>query len=103
MSARLFIFVQIFHQLLVRRKWRSAVSPNFETECADSADDRQNCAEQKPDRDGHVLRRFSIFGAVTKRTSARLLRHQQDRSAYAQGYGPTSDHKNGQKLFHVMI
>src|SRR3954451_13350766 len=102
MSARLFIFFDIFHQLFVRRQRHPPMSPDFETERSNSAEHGENSAKQKPNGDGHVLGRFTILRAVTKRTRARLLRGKQDRSAYTQGYGATSHRKNVQEIFHAM-
>src|SRR5260370_30176493 len=98
MSARLVIkFVQIFFvNFLMRLDRHSAVSPNLETKCTDSADDRHHCAKKEPNRDGHVLSRFAVFRAVTKRTRARLLDHKQDRSAYAESYGAASKRQDRQ-------
>src|ERR1700731_5444978 len=73
-SARLFIVVQIFNQLLMRRGWHPAVSPDLVTERTDSSHHRHDRAKQKPDRDGHMLRRLPVLRAVTERTGARLLR-----------------------------
>src|SRR5579864_3983676 len=92
MSARLIIVVQIFDELLMRRSWHPAVSPNFETECSDSAEHRHDRAKEKPDRNCHVLGRFPIFGAVTKWTRARLLNGQHDEKAQSR-----------EQLFHVMM
>src|SRR6266478_2118270 len=89
MSARLLIeFVQVFFvDFLMRFERHPAVSPNLEAERANPAHYRQDRAEKKPNRHSHVLSRFAIFRAVTKRTRARLLRDEQDRPAYAKGYG----------------
>src|SRR2546430_16639972 len=57
-----------------------------------SADDRHDRTKQKPNADRHVLSRFAILGAVTKRARARMLRGEQDRHR-----------QDRQKLFHVMI
>src|SRR5436305_9411446 len=92
MSARqLFIVFQIFEKLLVWRSRHSSVSPNAVTECADSAENRDYGTKQKPNCHRHVLRRFAIFSAVAKRTSARLLCRKQDRH-----------HADEEKLFHAM-
>src|SRR5205085_12519994 len=92
MSARLVIeFVQIFFvNFLMRFERHPPMSPNLETERTDAADHRHDRAEKEPDRHGHVLSRFAILGAVTKRTRAYLLRDEQDRSAHAQSYGATA-------------
>ena len=94
MSARLVIeFVQIFFvNFLVRFERHPAVSPNLETERADSTDHRHHCGEKEPNGHGHVLSRFAIFRAVTKRTRARLLGHKQGRQR-----------QDREKLFHVMM
>jgi hypothetical protein len=52
--------------------------PNLETERADPTHDRQHGTEKKPNCNGHVLGRFTVFRTVTKRTGAGLLRREQD-------------------------
>src|SRR5438874_9352658 len=100
----LLILLQIFFvDFLMRLERHPAVFPNLETKRTDPTDYRHHRAEEEPNRHGHVLGRFAIFRAITKRTRARLLRDEKERSAYAQGYGATSHHKYGQKLFHVMM
>ena len=69
-----------------------AVPPNAERDRTDSANDQQDRAEQKPDRDRHVLGCFAVLRAVAKRTCQRLLRAAQDRY-----------NQDRQTLFHVMI
>ena len=94
MSARLVIeFVQIFFvNFLMRFERHPAVSPNLETKRTDSTDDRHDRAEKKPDGHGHVLSRFAVLRAVTKRARARLLRDEQDRQR-----------QDRQELSHVMM
>src|SRR5207237_1627169 len=79
-SARLFIFAQIFlGELLVRLLRHASLPPQVKTERADSANDRKNRAKKEPDRYCHVFGRFSVLRAVAKRACQRLLRGEQDR------------------------
>jgi len=43
------------------------MAPQMKTERADPAEDRHHSAKQKPNRNRHVLGRFPVLGAVTKR------------------------------------
>src|SRR2546421_7025219 len=103
MSARLFILIEIFHELLVWRRRHAPVSPNLEAERANSTDHRHHSAEKEPNGHGHVFSRLAIFRAVTKGARARLLRDEQDRPAYPEGYGAASIRQDCQNFFHAMM
>src|SRR5947207_15992684 len=68
----------------MRLDWHAAMAPQMKAERADPADDRHHSTKKKPNRDGHVLGRFAVLGAVAKRARQRLLcgkhnGHQQQR------------------------
>ena len=73
MSARLFILVQIFlDELLVRLERSVRVSPEMETKCTDSTQNRHDCSHQNPDGDGDMLGRFRILVPETNGTGQGL-------------------------------
>jgi hypothetical protein len=65
----------------MRLERHPAVTPNVKAKCADPAEHGHDGAKEKPNRDRHVLSRFAIFRAVTKRTRVCLFGCEQDRSA----------------------
>src|SRR2546423_15042263 len=103
MSARLFILIEIFHELLVWRRRHAPVSPNLEAERANSTDHRHHSAEKEPNGHGHVFSRLAIFRAVTKGERARLLRDDKDRPANPEANGAASIRQDCQNPFHEMI
>jgi hypothetical protein len=51
----------------------------MKAERADPSDDRHHSTKKKPNRDGHVLGRFAILGAVAKRARQGLLGGKHNR------------------------